>query len=210
MSYYSVRQQIVTELEIKKSRFITWVCPISSQFEAEQVIAESRKRWPGATHYCFAWISREPLMERCSDDGEPSGTAGMPILTVLKNRGVENIVAVVVRYFGGTLLGASGLIRAYADSVRNALDRAEIVKYEPGVLVQITVAYSDLGLIEHRFLSSPRVEVAGIEYAEQVHIRVLLSQTDWDKWEKTITELTNGQGKFQIIEETMVVCKEPD
>ncbi|HQD90037.1 MAG TPA: YigZ family protein [Syntrophomonadaceae bacterium] len=210
MSYYSVRQEIVTELEIKKSRFIAWVCPINSQFEAEQVIAESRKRWPGATHYCFAWITREPLMERCSDDGEPSGTAGLPILTVLKNRSLENIVVVVVRYFGGILLGASGLIRSYADSARKVLDHAEIVKYEPGVVVQLTVAYSELGLIEHRFLSSAGVELLDIEYGEQVQIRVSVSQTDWTRWKKEITELTSGQGKFQIVEETMVVSKAGD
>ncbi|HOQ09827.1 MAG TPA: YigZ family protein [Syntrophomonadaceae bacterium] len=205
MSYYSVRQELVTELEIKKSRFISWVCPISSPSEAEQVIAASRKRWPGANHYCFAWITREPLMERCSDDGEPSGTAGLPILTVLKNRGLENIILVVVRYFGGILLGASGLIRAYADSARNVLDHAEIVKYEPGLLIQLTVAYSELGLIEHRFLSSPGVELRNIEYGERVQIRVAVSVADWTKWEKRITELTNGQVKFDIIEPIMVV-----
>ena len=90
-------------------------------------------------------------MERCSDDGEPSGTAGLPILTTLKKRGLENIVAVVVRYFGGTLLGASGLIRAYADSVRNALDQADIVKYEEGLLIRLIIEYPDLGLVQHHF-----------------------------------------------------------
>ena len=127
MNYTSIRQDIVTELETKNSRIITWVSPISSQSEAEQIMSAARKRWPGATHYCFAWITRDPLMERCSDDGEPSGTAGLPILTVLKSRGLENILTVVVRYFGGTLLGASGLVRAYADSTRNALEQADIV-----------------------------------------------------------------------------------
>ncbi|HAA08885.1 MAG TPA: YigZ family protein, partial [Syntrophomonas sp.] len=164
MNYHSIRHEIVTELEIKKSRFITWVSPICSQAEAEQIIAAARQRWPGATHYCFAWIIKEPVMERCSDDGEPSGTAGLPILTTLKKRGLENIVAVVVRYFGGTLLGASGLIRAYADSVRNALDQADIVKYEEGLLIRLVIEYPDLGLIQHRFLFSPEVVVESINY----------------------------------------------
>ena len=204
MNYTSIRQDIVTELETKKSRFITWVSPISSQSEAEQIISAARKRWPGATHYCFAWITRDPLMERCSDDGEPSGTAGLPILTVLKSRGLVNILTVVTRYFGGTLLGASGLIRAYADSARNALDQADIVKYEEGLLIKLTIDYTDLGLIQHRFLSSSEVGAESIDYGEQVEILATLSLAKWTKWEKEITELTSGRGQYQIIEEKIV------
>lgn len=204
MSYYSVRKEIVTELEIKKSRFISWVSPINSQTEAEQIITASRQRWPGATHYCYAWNTKDPLMERCSDDGEPSGTAGLPILTVLKNRGLENIIVIVVRYFGGTLLGASGLIRAYADSARHALDQADIVKYEPGVLVRLTVAYSELGLIEHRFLSSPEVGEQHIDYGEQVDIWVVLSTVNWKKWEPQLVELTNGRIRCEAVAQQLV------
>lgn len=204
MNYYSIRHDIVTEVEIKKSRFITWVSPVSSQCEAERIISASKQRWPGATHYCFAWITKDPLMERCSDDGEPAGTAGLPILTVLKNRGLENIAAVVIRYFGGTLLGASGLIRAYADSARNALDQADIVKYEDGLLIKLIIEYTDLGLIQHRFLSSPEVETESIDYGEQVEILASLSLSNWAKWEKKITELTSGRGQYQIIEERIV------
>jgi uncharacterized YigZ family protein len=204
INYYSIRNDIVSELEIKKSRFITWVSPVSSQSAAEQVVLASRQRWPGATHYCYAWIIKQPLMEKCSDDGEPSGTAGLPILTVLKNRGLENIVAVVVRYFGGTLLGASGLIRAYADSARNALDQADIVKYEEGLLLRLTIEYTDLGLVQHRFLSSPEVAVENIDYLEQVEISAILSLANWTKWEKQITELTNGRAQYQILEKRIV------
>lgn len=204
MNYTSIRQDIVTELETKKSRFITWVSPISSQSEAEQIISAARKRWPGATHYCFAWITRDPLMERCSDDGEPSGTAGLPILTVLKSRGLENILTVVVRYFGGTLLGASGLVRAYADSTRNALEQADIVKYEDGLLIKLIIGYTDLNLIQHRFLSSPEVGSQDIEYGEQVEILVTLSLNSWAKWENEITEMTSGRAKYQIIAERIV------
>jgi uncharacterized YigZ family protein len=204
MSYTSIRQDVVTELEIKKSRFITWVSPVSSQSEAEQKISASRQRWPGATHYCFAWITLDPLMERCSDDGEPSGTAGVPILTVLKNRGLGNILTVVVRYFGGTLLGASGLVRAYSDSTRHALEQADIVNYENGLLINLIIEYTDFGLIQHRFLSAPEVSTQGIEYGEQVTISATLSLTSWAKWEREITEMTSGRAKYQIIAERIV------
>lgn len=204
MNYTSIRQDIVTELEIKKSRFITWVSPINGQSEAEQIISASRQRWPGATHYCFAWITQDPLMERCSDDGEPSGTAGVPILTVLKNRGLENILTVVIRYFGGTLLGASGLVRAYSDSTRNALEQAEIVKYEDGLLIKLIIGYTDLNLIQHRFLSSPEVGSQGIEYGEQVEILMTISLISWAKWKNEITEMTSGRAKYQIIAERIV------
>lgn len=206
MIYQSIRSDIVSEIEIKKSRFITWVSPVNSQTEAEQIISASRQRWPGATHYCFAWIIKTPLLERCSDDGEPSGTAGLPILTVLKNRGLENIAAVVIRYFGGTLLGASGLVRAYSDSTRIALDEAEIVQYQPGLLISLTIDYPDLGLIQHRFLSSPDVSVENIDYGERIEIKLVLTAANWLKWEKEITEMTSGRGIAIVLEERLVAA----
>lgn len=204
MRYSSVSSDTAAELEIKKSRFITRVSPVNSQEEAEQILSDCRLRWPGATHYCFAWITKVPLMERCSDDGEPSGTAGLPILTVLKARGLENIIAVVIRYFGGTLLGASGLVRAYSDSVRNALDNSQMVQYEPGVLVQITVDYTDLGLLQHRFLSVPEVQTENMEYGERVVIGALLAADNWVRWEKDILEMTAGRAEITIIGDRMV------
>ena len=204
MTFWSVRENTVAELEIKRSKFIAWVSPIYSQQEAEGIIAAAKQRWPGATHYCFAWIIKDPVMERCSDDGEPSGTAGLPILSVLKQRQLRNIIAIVIRYFGGTLLGASGLIHAYADSTRAALDNADLVQYEPGLLIKLIIEYSALGLIQHRFLSLPEVQVRNIDYGERVEIKVLLPARSWERWEKEITELTAGRGETQIMREEMV------
>ncbi len=132
MLYKTIKKPIESELIEKKSRFICILNPSSDTNEVEQILASIRKQYPGARHYCYAYRIKSDgsIIEKYSDDGEPNSTAGVPMLNVLKQQEMENVLAVVVRYFGGTLLGTGGLVRAYSGAVIQSLDLAEIISME--------------------------------------------------------------------------------
>jgi len=138
------------EIVIRKSRFLAHLEPVATIAEADAVIASVRKRHWDARHHCVALVvGPHGESQRSSDDGEPSGTAGVPMLTVLRRRNVSDVVAVVTRYFGGVLLGAGGLVRAYSSSVGEALDRAVIVRRAEMVEVALDVPHADAGRVDH-------------------------------------------------------------
>lgn len=134
-----IEKDVLNEIEIQKSRFITFLFRVNDVCEVVKKIDEVKVKYPGATHYCYSYIIGS--YQKASDDREPSGTAGMPILEVLKKRDLTQILCVVVRYFGGIKLGAGGLIRAYSSSCKEALDKANILSLVPGYKVLITVPY---------------------------------------------------------------------
>jgi len=138
------------EIVIKKSRFLTHLEPVGTMAEADAAIAAVRKQYWDAGHHCVALIvGPHADQQRSSDDGEPAGTAGVPMLTVLRRRDVTDVVAIVTRYFGGILLGAAGLARAYSSSVIEALDRAVLVRRAEMAEVRIDVPHLDAGRVEH-------------------------------------------------------------
>lgn len=115
--------------EINKSKFITFAYPVKDESECKEILSNLNIEYKDATHICFAYVLCSPQIEKCSDNGEPSGTAGRPILEVLKKKDLNNILCVVIRYFGGKKLGAGGLIRAYTNSANGVLDECEIIDY---------------------------------------------------------------------------------
>lgn len=134
----------------KKSRFIGEIYPIGSEEEAQNIVNQIRKKHYDARHHCFAYVLGEKNeVERCSDDGEPSGTAGRPMLDLLVGAGVHDVLAVVTRYFGGTLLGTGGLVRAYSAATKEALENCEIRQKEAGYRMTIATDYVDLGKIQY-------------------------------------------------------------
>ncbi len=141
MFYKTIKEVVTTEINIKKSRFISLLIPQNQLQSVEKALRDARQKYPGANHYCYAYIIKQyaALLERCSDDGEPSKTAGWPMLNVLKMKSLENVMAIVIRYFGGTLLGTGGLVKAYTQSVQTALDAAKIVNMEYCQKVMITL-----------------------------------------------------------------------
>lgn len=142
----SVAAPVEHELVEKKSRFLTRIQPVSTVAEAEAVVAARRKEFWDARHHCVALIvGTEADQQRSTDDGEPSGTAGVPMLEVLRRRELTDLVAVVTRYFGGVKLGAGGLVRAYSSAVSEALDRAVLVRRLPAVVVTVPVPHADAG-----------------------------------------------------------------
>ena len=135
------------EIIIHKSKFITIITPINSKEEITKILNKVKKEYKDATHYCFAYIIDSE--EKCDDNGEPSGTAGLPILKVLKINNLTNVLCLVVRYFGGIKLGAGGLIRAYSTSASEALNKCTIKDIKSGFNITITFPYQNLKQIDH-------------------------------------------------------------
>lgn len=143
----SIKENITNEIVINKSKFITILLKINNVDEVKENINNIKNKYKNATHYCFGYIIHNH--EKCSDDGEPSGTAGMPILNILKKNNLTNVLCVVVRYFGGIKLGAGGLIRAYSNSVTKALNKSKIVDLIEGFHLEIEFNYGNIKKIDY-------------------------------------------------------------
>ena len=189
------------EIVEKKSRFIANIKSVETVEEAQVYIEEMKKKYWDARHNCSALsVGTEQVTTRCSDDGEPSGTAGKPILEVISGSGIHNIVVVVTRYFGGTLLGTGGLVRAYTDATRAGIENSDIVEKIPGRRVDIAMDYTDLGKLQY-MLAQNEVLTEDTEYTDKVIIHALFPESDKEKLKKKITEATSGRVMTQEGEE---------
>lgn len=196
--YKTVAQYTTTEIIVKKSRFISNIKPISNETEAIAFINEMRSKYWEATHNVYAYIIGDQNIQRYSDDGEPSGTAGMPVLEVIKKEDLQDVVVVVTRYFGGTLLGAGGLVRAYAKSAKEALLAAGIVTNIFCDIIQIRIDYSLLGKIQNEIANS-KCDIERIDYEVDVTVAVSVPVDCTHGFTKRIENLTNGRATITKI-----------
>ena len=184
------------ELVEKKSRFIATTEPVETEEEALAFIERTQKKYWDARHNCFAYcIGDKNQLQRCSDDGEPSQTAGRPMLDVLLGAEVHNICVVVTRYFGGTLLGTGGLVRAYSGAVQEGLSNSTIVEKCLGRQLDITTDYTGIGKIQY-ILGQENMTVLDSVYTDKVEFSVLVPVAEYDGLEKKITEGTSGGAKI--------------
>lgn len=189
------------EIIEKKSRFIATVKPVKSEEEAITFIEGLKKKYWNATHNCFAYVIGERFQtQRCSDDGEPSGTAGRPMLDVLLGEEVHDVAVVVTRYFGGTLLGTGGLVRAYQGATQAGLMASTVITKMHGIKVAIQTDYTGLGKIQY-ILGQRGLTILHSEYTDRVALEVLLPEADVEQVMAEITEGTNGQAVMEIVEE---------
>ena len=144
---YSINENIENTIEIKKSKFITKLYKVNNIDEANEILNKENKKYSDATHICYAYILENT--EKCSDNGEPSGTAGLPILNILKKKNLVNVLAIVIRYFGGIKLGAGGLVRAYSGSVNDTLKLTDIIELTEGYLVELEFNYDQVKLVDY-------------------------------------------------------------
>ena len=181
------------EIIEKKSRFIADIFSVSSEEEALQILEKVKKKYWDARHHCWAYVvGDEQVQERCSDDGEPSGTAGKPILEVIRGNEIHNVLIVVTRYFGGTLLGTGGLVRAYSGAVKEGLKHSVILHKKPGQELFITCDYNGLGKLQY-LAAQNGVQILDTEYTESVTARVMAPEEICDGFIKKITEATGGK-----------------
>ena len=189
--YKSVKQGSEAEYTVNRSRFIGRCFPVDSEEAALCLLGDIRKKHWDATHNCFAYRIGENAAARFSDDGEPGGTAGKPIMDVLTGRGLTNVLCVVTRYFGGILLGAGGLVRAYSKSAADAVAKAGVVSYLPGTILDIPMDYSRYGALEGFIRAN--AEVRNVAFAQNVVVTVAVEDTNLLKFMKEVTERSDGR-----------------
>lgn len=190
--FHTVFQGGVGEIVMKKSRFIATVSPVDSEDEALEFIEGLKKKYWDASHNCYAYIigTKNPLM-RCSDDGEPSKTAGKPMLDILLSHELTNLVVVVTRYFGGTLLGTGGLVKAYQSATLEGLNQSVIIKKELGLRFKLTTDYNLVGKIQY-YIGQEELPILTSAYTDVVSLEVLVPVDRAADFKKKIVELTNG------------------
>ena len=200
-SYKTVSGEGEAEIVEKKSRFIAHVFPVESESEALEQIEKTKKKYWDARHNCYAYvIGIDGKLQRYSDDGEPGGTAGMPMLEVLLGEEVKNTLVVVTRYFGGTLLGTGGLVRAYSKSTKEGLLAAGIRECVLYRRINITVDYSLSGKIQYEAAQGGYLTEDTV-YAENVLFKLLVKTGSADGFAKRITDVTNGRAEIEMLEE---------
>ncbi|KYD22144.1 hypothetical protein B4135_1489 [Caldibacillus debilis] len=207
--YYTVKGFGTDEIVIQKSRFIAYVDRAESEEKAYQFLQTIKKKHWDATHNCSAFIIGEhDQIQRANDDGEPSGTAGIPMLEVLKKRRLKNTVVVVTRYFGGIKLGAGGLVRAYSRAASSGIDAAGVVERKLMRIMHTFIDYSWLGKIENELRNSP-YPIKDIRYFDRVEIETYVEEGQQDVFRQWMTEKTNGQaliseGETDYVEREIV------
>ena len=179
-----------SEYDEKRSRFLGHVRPVSTEDEARAFIAETKKKYYDARHNCWCYLIKDGP-ERYSDDGEPQGTAGIPMLEVFRREGVTNAVCVVTRYFGGVLLGAGGLLRAYTRAAKDALEEAGLAEVRRWSEVSVTCAYSLAERVKQECAAMDGI-VSDAEYAEGVTVKALLPEEQAEKFAVRVRDVTAG------------------
>ncbi|MDT8858799.1 YigZ family protein [Alkalihalobacillus sp. MEB130] len=201
-TYQTVQGTGEHEMIVQKSRFIAYFERVETEEKAQAFIEKIKKQHYNANHNCSAYVIGErDEIQKANDDGEPSGTAGVPMLEVLKKRGLKDTVVVVTRYFGGIKLGAGGLIRAYGGAVSEGLNAVGIVQRSLVQVIHTEVDYHWLGKVEHALRESP-YQMKGIEYLEQVDVQTYVEVDKIEAFKEWMTNITNGQATIKQGEET--------
>ncbi len=188
----------------KKSRFIGDVYNIENEEDALYYINETKKKYWDARHHCYAYIiGNNNEIKRFSDDGEPSGTAGKPILDVLDKSGIANCLIIVTRYFGGTLLGTGGLIRAYSEAAKSGIEASGIMEVKKGIQAQIDADYNSFGKIQYMCMERNIIITKDTEYGENVHINMIIEESEYAHFQKTVADAFAG--RLEIVKNDNVI-----
>ena len=199
--YVTIAQRAEDDFFERKSQFIGYIAPVSSEEEALAFLAEIRAKHRDARHNCFAYILQNGV-KRASDDGEPQGTAGVPIMEVVEREGLTDVIVVVTRYFGGILLGAGGLVRAYAHAAKLAVDAAQRKVMSPAVLVEMQMDYNQYGRINN-VLSKYTAIVQDTAFTDMVTMRILFIERDVEAFRAELTEMTAATVEAVEVESLM-------
>ena len=203
--FKTIDQNTEAEIVEKKSKFIANVFYVESVEEAEEYIRKIKKEHKLARHNCYAFsvFSREGITDRFSDDGEPSGTAGAPMLNIISSKKITNILVVVTRYFGGILLGTGGLVRAYTGAFQEALDNVNIIEKELGKFVRFVVSYQDLEKFKY-YLKQNEIDIINSNFTENVEIEVDITEKKLEELELRLNDLNFDIISQEILQEKYI------
>lgn len=203
--FKTIAENATSEVIEKKSKFIAEAFYIETVEEAEEKIKEIRKKYYDAKHHCFAYsvCTDSGNVDRFSDDGEPSGTAGAPMLNILNSQNLSNIVVIVTRYFGGILLGTGGLLRCYSEATKQALDSVEKVEKDLGLITKCIVSYEDLEKIKYYFKQED-IKIIDFNYAENVEISVEITEEKYQKMLKNIKDFNFNVKQHEVVRKSFI------
>lgn len=198
--YHTIQGYGESEIIIQKSRFLTYVSRAETEQQAQDFINNIKEKHKSANHNCSAYIIGEhDNIQKANDDGEPNGTAGVPMLEVLKKQGLQDTVVVVTRYFGGIKLGGGGLIRAYGKAITEGIDAAKVVERKLHHLMKISIDYTWLGKVENEVRNSV-YPLKEINYVDLVEVMVFTKADEEETFINWMAEMTNGQAKIELVE----------
>lgn len=191
-----LEKNTTAEIIEKKSRFIANLFYVETPQEAENKIKQIKKKYYDAKHNCFAYITlnENEIQKKCSDDGEPSGTAGAPMLEILEKQSIYNVVVIVTRYFGGILLGTGGLVRAYSDSLKEAIKKSTLVEQEPGYEAEIKLTYADFEKFKY-YCNKNNINIINSEYSDFIICKIEVNDAEKNRLEIEFRE----QNNFKIM-----------
>ena len=201
--FYTISKNETTEIIEKKSKFIADIYPVKNVEEAENKIKEIKKKYYDAKHHCIAYriVEEDRIIEKSSDDGEPSGTAGAPMLNILQGSNLCNIIVIVTRYFGGTLLGTGGLIRAYTKSTQEGIKESMVIEKCLGVMLSLTCDYTTSGKIQY-LTATEHIPVLDTVYTDNVTFEMIVPVEEVGSVEKKFMEASMGKAVLEKGEET--------
>lgn len=207
--FKTIKENTTAEIVEKKSKFIANVFYVESVQEAEEIIKKVKKEHNEARHNCFAFsvFTKEGITNRFSDDGEPSGTAGSPMLNIITSKNITNVLVIVTRYFGGILLGTGGLVRAYTGAFQEALQNVEIIEKEVGKYVKVITNYQDLEKFKY-YLKQKDVEIIKIEYTENVDVYIDITDEKLKELKETLNDLNFKIFNIEEIENKYIIKKD--
>jgi len=196
----SIKAMTIEDNEIKKSRFIAILYPVLTEKDVQIALADAKTKHPGATHYCFAYILGDKAeIQKSSDDGEPLKTAGAPMLEILNKNDLTNVMAVVVRYFGGIKLGAGGLIRAYANAVKSCIKASNLTKSTPYTHCEVAVDYGSAGGME--FYLHKNADTIEKTYGDLITFSFILKTAQLNKTNEMVKKLSNFRSSIKVVSE---------
>lgn len=206
-SYISIKKDFAEVLlEEKKSKFIGSIFKIDTEDDAKRILLDIRKKYNDATHNCFGYITLDGKIKRCSDDGEPQKTAGVPILDVIEKNKVVGALIVVTRYYGGTLLGTGGLVKMYSGSAVRVLEDAEVSEYIPHCIYEVIIPYNLKPKIDNIF-ENEKFEVVNEEYTDMVNIQIKILREKTEQLFLIISEISSGTVVPALIVDDIMCAK---
>lgn len=196
--YKTVARESETLLVEKKSKFISHTMPVSTEAEALEYLSEIRSQYPDARHNVYAYVIDENNIFRYSDDGEPSGTAGMPVLDTIRKSGLVDVIVVVTRYFGGTLLGTGGLVRAYSGSAKMGLEKSGIITRVMSDIIEARVSYDLAGKLQYA-LAQDGFDIENTVYENDVTFYISAPVSDTERLMARLTDITGGRAELKKV-----------
>ena len=202
--FNTIKENVSAEIVEKKSKFIANLFYVETIEDVENRLKEIRKKYYDAKHNCFAFRLDKENISRFSDDGEPSGTAGAPMLNILEGRNLSNVLVIVTRYFGGILLGTGGLVRAYSEATLKAIENSEIVEKVYGNVLNIEIEYKDLDNIKY-YLKNENINIENIKNKEKILLKIELTDEELEKIKRMVDDRKLNINKIELISKEYIL-----